>query len=277
MSRKKSILIASACIVLGMALTGSAAHAAEEVLTAIRSTHQFYLDGERIELEAYLINGNNYVKLADVGEALDFNVYWNGAVRIESTEPYTGRATGSASTPEQARQDIAALVNGVRREHGLAELAMDQRLMDAAQELSGKLLGGVHQPLVHGQLCQAMLPPYPVDQRGDVLPRLLRRGGGSCGAAGIGLGALDPHRPVPVDIEVQGLAYIRQLHIVIAIDKVRLQLDPLPVQVELVGAADRRQDFLRRMRRGPGQGHAQDDTRRGYQDAFLSAHDCAPP
>ena len=111
MSRRKNILMASACIVLGMALAGPAAHAAEEVLTAIRSTHQFYLDGERIELEAYLINGNNYVKLADVGEALDFNVYWDGAVRIESAEPYTGRATESASTPEQARQDIAALVN----------------------------------------------------------------------------------------------------------------------------------------------------------------------
>ena len=122
MSRKKNILMASACIVLGMALAGPAAHAAEEVLTAVRSTHQFYLDGERIELEAYLINGNNYVKLADVGEALDFNVYWDGAVQIESAEPYTGRATESASTPEQARQDIAALVNGVRREHGLAEL-----------------------------------------------------------------------------------------------------------------------------------------------------------
>ena len=138
MSRRKNILMASACIVLGMALAGPAAHAAEEVLTAIRSTHQFYLDGERIELEAYLINGNNYVKLADVGEALDFNVYWDGAVQIESAEPYTGRATESASTPEQARQDIAALVNGVRREHGLAELAIDQRLMDAAQELSGR-------------------------------------------------------------------------------------------------------------------------------------------
>lgn len=39
MSRKKNILLASACIVLGMALAGPAAHAAEEVLTAIRSTH----------------------------------------------------------------------------------------------------------------------------------------------------------------------------------------------------------------------------------------------
>ena len=66
MSRKKNILLASTCIVLGMALAGPAAHAAEEFLTAVRSTHQFYLDGEQIELEAYLINGNNYVKLADV-------------------------------------------------------------------------------------------------------------------------------------------------------------------------------------------------------------------
>ena len=138
MSRKKNILMASACIVLGMALAGPAAHAAEEILTAVRSTHQFYLDGEQIELEAYLINGNNYVKLADVGEALDFNVYWDNAVRIESGAPYTGHASEQASDLEQTRQDIAALVNQVRREHGLPELAVDQRLMTAAQELSGR-------------------------------------------------------------------------------------------------------------------------------------------
>ena len=57
MSRKKNILLASTCIVLGMALAGPASHAAEEILTAVRSTHQFYLDGEQIQLEAYLING----------------------------------------------------------------------------------------------------------------------------------------------------------------------------------------------------------------------------
>lgn len=38
MSRKKNILMASACIVLGMALAGPAAHAAEEVLTAPTSS-----------------------------------------------------------------------------------------------------------------------------------------------------------------------------------------------------------------------------------------------
>ena len=133
MNRKKNILLASACIVLGMVMAGPAAQAAEQLLTAVRSTHQFYLDGEQIELEAYVINGNNYVKLADVGRALDFNVYWDGVVQIESDTPYTGKAPELLSTLEQVRQDITTLVNKVRRENGLSNLAVDQRLMDAAQ------------------------------------------------------------------------------------------------------------------------------------------------
>lgn len=133
MIRKKTILLASACIVLGMVMAGPAAQAAEELLTAVHSTHQFYLDGEQIELEAYIINGNNYVKLADVGRALDFNVYWDGAVQIESAAPYTGKASETLSTLEQARRDIVTLVNEVRRENGLPDLEIDQRLMDAAQ------------------------------------------------------------------------------------------------------------------------------------------------
>lgn len=133
MIRKKNILLASACIVLGMVMAGPAAQAAEELLTAVRSTHQFYLDGKQIELEAYVINGNNYVKLADVGRALDFNVYWDGVVQIESDTPYTGKAPELLSTLEQVRQDITTLVNKVRRENGLSNLAVDQRLVDAAQ------------------------------------------------------------------------------------------------------------------------------------------------
>ena len=145
MSRKKNILMASACIVLGMALAGPAAQAAEAFLKAYPSTHTMYLDGQQVELEAYTINGSNYVRLRDVGEAVGFNVYWDsaaGAVQIDSDAPYTGQppaAETAASTDLDAvRQDIAALVNQVRREHGLPELAVDQRLMTAAQELSGK-------------------------------------------------------------------------------------------------------------------------------------------
>ena len=132
-----------ACLLIGILmgavlLGGNVSQAAEAFLKAFPSTHTFYLDGQPIEMEAYSINGNNYVKLADVGKALDFNVYWDDAVQIESSAPYTGRASEQASDLEQTRQDIAALVNQVRRERGLSELAVDQRLMTAAQELSGR-------------------------------------------------------------------------------------------------------------------------------------------
>ena len=140
MSRRKNILLASACIILGMALAGPAAQAAEAFLKAYPSTHTMYLDGQQVELEAYTINGSNYVRLRDVGEAVGFNVYWDsaaGAVQIDSDTPYTGQppaAETAASTDlDTVRQDIAALVNQARREHGLPELAIDQRLMTAAQ------------------------------------------------------------------------------------------------------------------------------------------------
>ena len=45
--------------------------------------------------------GSNYVKLRDVGELVGFNVYWDGAVQIDSNAPYTGIAPDT-STAEQA-------------------------------------------------------------------------------------------------------------------------------------------------------------------------------
>ena len=67
---------------------GSVAYAAGVI--AERSTNTIYIDGQRMELEAYSINGANYLKLRDVGKAVGFNVYWDGAVQIDSTSPYTG-------------------------------------------------------------------------------------------------------------------------------------------------------------------------------------------
>ena len=74
---------------------GGVAYAAEQI--AERSRHTVYVDGRAVELEAYTIEGSNYVKLRDVGKLLDFNVYWDGAVQIDSAAPYTGEAP----VPEQ--------------------------------------------------------------------------------------------------------------------------------------------------------------------------------
>ena len=83
-------------ILAGLALSGPAAQAAAN-LTATLSAQPIYVDGAQVSMTAYAINGNNYVKLRDVGEAVGFNVYWDGsAVQIESGKPYTGEAPQTA-------------------------------------------------------------------------------------------------------------------------------------------------------------------------------------
>lgn len=55
------------------------------------STSTIYLDGEEVELTAYLINGNNYFKLRDVASVIDFGVTWNSetnTVGIDSSSEY---------------------------------------------------------------------------------------------------------------------------------------------------------------------------------------------
>ncbi len=82
----------------GMALCGPAAQAANG-LTASFSAQPIYVDGQRVQLEAYEIHGNNFVKLRDVGQVVGFNVYWDGnAVQVESGKPYTGAGPVSQST-----------------------------------------------------------------------------------------------------------------------------------------------------------------------------------
>ena len=61
-------------------------------LTAAPSTQTFYVDGKQVDLEAYVINGHNYVQLRDVGRAVDFGVaYDQGANRVlvDTSSPYT--------------------------------------------------------------------------------------------------------------------------------------------------------------------------------------------
>ena len=75
------------------------ASAASNIMATI-SNQAIYVDGQRVSLTAYQIGGNNYVKLRDIGEAVGFNVYWDGAsVQVESDKLYTG--VGPESQPSQ--------------------------------------------------------------------------------------------------------------------------------------------------------------------------------
>ena len=78
-------------LLCGMVLLSSGYAAASTILSAAPSSQPIFVDGRQVQLEAYEIHGNNFVKLRDVGEEVGFNVYWDGAaVQMKSSKPYTG-------------------------------------------------------------------------------------------------------------------------------------------------------------------------------------------
>lgn len=88
---KNRIAYLLAGMMLGAVLAGPTASAAEQIV-AQRSSQTIYVDGLQTPMEAYSINGNNYVKLRDVGKSVGFNVSYdatNNAVRIDTGAPYT--------------------------------------------------------------------------------------------------------------------------------------------------------------------------------------------
>ena len=125
-------------ILIGMTLFGGTAAYASGVV-AEHSKHPIYVDGEQVQMEAYIINGNNYVKLRDIGKVVGFNVFWKDGVQVDSSTPYTGEEP-KQEMPEEAVlnveavcQEIVDLTNDLRREHGLSVLTENERLMEAAQ------------------------------------------------------------------------------------------------------------------------------------------------
>ena len=120
-------------------------------IMAERSHHRVVVDGKEAQMEAYVINGSNYVRLRDIGKAVGFEVYWDGdakCVQVESGKPYTGIAPVKAETSEPAsqqevttpaddvdamKQDIVDRTNALRRTKGVAALRVNDKLMQAAQ------------------------------------------------------------------------------------------------------------------------------------------------
>ena len=78
MKRVQGIAYVAAGVMLGAAITGNAAQAAE-MLAAQRSTQKIYVNGQQVRMEAYAIGGSNYVKLRDVGKAVGFEATYDAA------------------------------------------------------------------------------------------------------------------------------------------------------------------------------------------------------
>ena len=104
--RGKSIALVAAGIVIGSTVTGPAASAAAEIL-AQRSTMPFFVNGMPVEVEAYLIHDNNYLKLRDIAALADFGVTWSaesGSVLIDTMVGYDGVYKAPVKTEKQTQQ-----------------------------------------------------------------------------------------------------------------------------------------------------------------------------
>ena len=87
MNRKRETVFMGFSILAGLALSGPASAAAQQLATT-PTNQAFYVNGQQVQLEAYQIHGNNFVKLRDIGEAVDFGVTYNAAtnsVYVDST------------------------------------------------------------------------------------------------------------------------------------------------------------------------------------------------
>lgn len=71
--------------------------AASTSKTAEPTNDPIYINGEKVNVEVYKIDGSNYFKLRDLGQALDFYVGWSQerGVYIDGTLPYEEVASTS--------------------------------------------------------------------------------------------------------------------------------------------------------------------------------------
>ncbi len=114
-SKVKGTVLLLSGVIIGASLI-PAANAAGSFFQAQRTPHPIYVDGQQVPMETYAIGGHNYVKLRDIGQAVGFEVYWDGsAARIVSGQPYTGQPPAQAApsaVPKHSTQADPSVFTG---------------------------------------------------------------------------------------------------------------------------------------------------------------------
>ena len=90
------------------------------VKIATSTTAKIFLNSKEVFLTAYNIDGNNYFKLRDLGESLNFGVDWNASlntIEISSTKGYTPEQVDTSQTvcPSGVCIDETSKNNGLVR------------------------------------------------------------------------------------------------------------------------------------------------------------------
>ena len=96
---RRSFLSVLAGMLIGATMLGGGAYAAASGILAERSPHPVTVNGQPVEIDAYLIEGHNYYQLQDLGKLLGFDVVWDGATgTVRITTPDAPAAESSAGT-----------------------------------------------------------------------------------------------------------------------------------------------------------------------------------
>jgi len=95
---RKSIVTLFAGMFLGAALFSGGSVLAAEYLNVQRSNQKFFLDGEPVNIEAYNINGSNYMKMGDLSQMVGFDLAYDSA----TNSVYIGERPVKEVSPEGA-------------------------------------------------------------------------------------------------------------------------------------------------------------------------------
>ena len=117
--KRLQFLMGFLCGVLVIGGFTSVASAASGIMASI-SSQTFYVNGQKVEFEAYSIHDNNFVQLRDIAEAVDFGATYDAAtnsVRIDTNSPYQEEVNPSATTapsPVLTEESVQATIRALR-------------------------------------------------------------------------------------------------------------------------------------------------------------------
>jgi len=156
---RRSFLSVLAGMLIGATMLGGGAYAAASGILAERSPHPVTVNGQPVEIEAYLIEGHNYYQLQDLGELLGFDVVWDraaGTVRITTPDaPAAESSAGTVFLPSDGSRYIPQAGDVIRCDDGTNYTITDVSRWDKNMFAAGPV-GDLPEPT-----CDWSLLPQP--------------------------------------------------------------------------------------------------------------------
>ena len=94
MQHKKALSLILAILLLSSMAAAQAFGQEAEKEIPQPTIQTIYVDGQNVQMEVYSVSGSDYVKLSDLANALNLNVYWDNGIHVQSSTAGTAPAAG---------------------------------------------------------------------------------------------------------------------------------------------------------------------------------------